>query len=91
MNEEKTSLLLILLIEVEDDWRLLLYDCVLGILELLQLGGGVQLLQLDDRGARGELGVVEGGGQLPHLDVWGSVAVGLLQLEVGGGGDVELR
>ena len=34
--------------------------------------------------------MVEGGGQLPHLDVWGSVAVGLLQLEVGGGGDVEL-
>jgi hypothetical protein len=34
--------------------------------------------------------VLEGGGQLPQLDVWGSV-VGLLQLEVGGGGDVELR
>jgi hypothetical protein len=28
-----------------------LYDCVLGTLELLQLGGGVQL----GRGARGEL------------------------------------
>ena len=32
-----------------------LYDCVLGTLELLQLGGGVQLVQLDGRGARGEL------------------------------------
>ena len=30
MNEEKTSLQLILLIEVEDIWRLLLYDSVLG-------------------------------------------------------------
>ena len=33
----------------------MLYDCVLGTLELLQLGGGVQLVQLDGRGARGEL------------------------------------
>jgi hypothetical protein len=54
MNEEKTSLQLILLNEVEDIWRLLLYDCVLGTLGLLQLGegvGGGQLVQLDERGA----------------------------------------
>ena len=59
MNEEENSLQLILLIEDDDIWRLLLHDCVLGTLELLQLGegggGGVQLLQLDERGARGEL------------------------------------
>ena len=59
MNEEKSSLQLILLIEVEDIWRLLLYYCVLATLELLQLGegggGGVQLHQLDERGAGGEL------------------------------------
>ena len=30
INEEKISLQLILLIEVEDIWRLLLYDSVLG-------------------------------------------------------------
>ena len=58
MNEEKTSLQLILLNEVEDIWRLLLYDCVLGTLGLLQLGegvGGGQLVQLDERVAYGEL------------------------------------
>jgi hypothetical protein len=32
-----------------------LYDCVLGTLELLLFGGGVHLVQLDGRGARGEL------------------------------------
>ena len=60
---------------------------MLGTLGLLQLGegggSGVQPLQLEERG------VVEGaGGQLPQVDVWGSV-VGLLELDVGGS-DVEL-
>ena len=36
MNEEESSLQLIPLIEMEDIWRLLLYDGVLGTLELLQ-------------------------------------------------------
>jgi hypothetical protein len=75
MNEEENSQQLIPLIEVEEIWRLLLYDGVLGTLELLQLGvggGSVELLQLD----------VEGGGVvLPQLGDGGG-GVELLQFDV---------
>ena len=41
----------------------------------------MQQLQLGFEGSE-QIGVVEGGGQLPQPDVWGSV-VGLLELDVG--------